>query len=282
MSRPSSPPSPPPTPRPRASSSPPMPSPSSLPWCCRPGDRCRGQQGNAGLFRLADTPEKMVALGLERITELIRTIGLYRTKARNVLALSHELLSRFGGEVPADRAALESPRRRPEDRQCCPQHRLRRADHRRRHAPVPRRQPHRPRPGRRRSRWRRIMQVVPENISARPSLADPARRYVCKARKPECYRCLIAAWCRFTPRRRPPLAGTGRRCAEPVSRLCPPRTGTWGTDGRWLTHNSTCSPSAMRSSTSSRRSSRPSSSPRAWTRASCISSMPSARPISTS
>ena len=60
------------------------------------------------LFKLADTPEKMAALGVERITELIKTIGLYRTKAKNVLALSQQLIERFGGEVPADREALES------------------------------------------------------------------------------------------------------------------------------------------------------------------------------
>jgi endonuclease-3 len=59
------------------------------------------------LFALADTPEKMVALGEERVQELIKTIGLYRTKARNVIALSRALLEKHGGKVPHDRAALE-------------------------------------------------------------------------------------------------------------------------------------------------------------------------------
>jgi endonuclease III len=59
------------------------------------------------LFALADTPEKMLALGEERVAELIRTIGLYRTKARNVVALSRILVEHCGGEVPRDRAALE-------------------------------------------------------------------------------------------------------------------------------------------------------------------------------
>lgn len=60
------------------------------------------------LFELADTPEKMLALGEDRVRELIRTIGLYRTKAKNVILLSEKLIGEFGGEVPADRAALES------------------------------------------------------------------------------------------------------------------------------------------------------------------------------
>ncbi len=60
------------------------------------------------LFALADTPEKMVALGVERVTELIRTIGLFRTKAKNVVALSQRLLAEHGGTVPANRDTLET------------------------------------------------------------------------------------------------------------------------------------------------------------------------------
>lgn len=60
------------------------------------------------LFALADTPEKMVALGVEKVTELIRTIGLFRTKARNVVALSEKLIAEHGGQVPADRDTLET------------------------------------------------------------------------------------------------------------------------------------------------------------------------------
>lgn len=60
------------------------------------------------LFAIADTPEKMVALGEEGIREHIKTIGLYRNKAKNVYALSKKLIEDFGGEVPRDRAALES------------------------------------------------------------------------------------------------------------------------------------------------------------------------------
>mgnify|MGYP000997061329 CR=1 FL=1 len=60
------------------------------------------------LFALADTPEKMVALGVAKVTELIRTIGLFRTKAANVVALSEKLIAEYGGTVPADRDALET------------------------------------------------------------------------------------------------------------------------------------------------------------------------------
>jgi endonuclease-3 len=60
------------------------------------------------LFALADTPEKMLALGEERVRDLIKTIGLYRNKAKNVIALSRKLIDEFGGDVPRTREALES------------------------------------------------------------------------------------------------------------------------------------------------------------------------------
>src|SRR6516225_6892033 len=50
------------------------------------------------LFAVADTPEKMLALGEERVQEMIRTIGLYRGKARNLIALSGQLIEEHGGE----------------------------------------------------------------------------------------------------------------------------------------------------------------------------------------
>ena len=60
------------------------------------------------LFALADTPEAMLALGEDRVRDLIRTIGLYRTKARNVVALSRRLVETYGGQVPRSREDLES------------------------------------------------------------------------------------------------------------------------------------------------------------------------------
>jgi endonuclease-3 len=60
------------------------------------------------LFRVADTPETMLALGEEGLIPYIRTIGLYRTKAKNVIRLSQILVEQYGGEVPSSRAALQS------------------------------------------------------------------------------------------------------------------------------------------------------------------------------
>ena len=60
------------------------------------------------LFALADTPQKMVALGEDKVRDYIKTIGLFRNKAKNVIALSQLLLERHGGEVPAEREALEA------------------------------------------------------------------------------------------------------------------------------------------------------------------------------
>ncbi|MFO1099828.1 MAG: endonuclease III [Xanthobacteraceae bacterium] len=59
------------------------------------------------LFASADTPGKMVALGEQRVQDFIKTIGLYRTKARNVIALSRQLIAEHGGMVPPVREALE-------------------------------------------------------------------------------------------------------------------------------------------------------------------------------
>jgi endonuclease-3 len=60
------------------------------------------------LFALADTPEKMAALGEERVRDLIKTIGLFRTKAKNVIALSEKLIAEHGGAVPNTREALQA------------------------------------------------------------------------------------------------------------------------------------------------------------------------------
>lgn len=60
------------------------------------------------LFREVRTPEAMIALGEERLVEHIRTIGLYRNKAKNVMALSRILVEQYDGEVPSSRAALQS------------------------------------------------------------------------------------------------------------------------------------------------------------------------------
>ena len=60
------------------------------------------------LFALADTPEQMIKLGEARVRDLIKTIGLFRTKAKNLIALSQKLVAEHGGKVPHDREALEA------------------------------------------------------------------------------------------------------------------------------------------------------------------------------
>ncbi|MFN2473327.1 MAG: endonuclease III, partial [Sphingomicrobium sp.] len=60
------------------------------------------------LFAIADTPRKMLVLGEAALREQIKTIGLFNTKARHVIALSQQLVDRFDGEVPRDRDALET------------------------------------------------------------------------------------------------------------------------------------------------------------------------------
>ena len=60
------------------------------------------------LFAKANTPRAMLALGVDGLADCIRSIGLYRGKARNIIATSRILIDQHGGEVPADRAALEA------------------------------------------------------------------------------------------------------------------------------------------------------------------------------
>ena len=60
------------------------------------------------LYAVANTPAKVLALGLDELTDSLRTIGLYRTKARNLLETCRLLVERHGGQVPGDRASLEA------------------------------------------------------------------------------------------------------------------------------------------------------------------------------
>jgi endonuclease-3 len=65
-------------------------------------------KATSALFVLADTPEKMAALGEARVRDLVKTIGLFRTKAKNVVELSRRLVAEHGGQVPRSREALEA------------------------------------------------------------------------------------------------------------------------------------------------------------------------------
>lgn len=65
-------------------------------------------KATASLFKVANTPKKLFALGEEGLKPYIRTIGLYQTKAKNLIGLARQLLELHGGEVPAEREALEA------------------------------------------------------------------------------------------------------------------------------------------------------------------------------
>jgi endonuclease-3 len=153
-----------------------------------------------GLFAEADTPAAMLALGEEGIRERIKTIGLFRNKAKNVVALCRMLIERFGGAVPADRASLESlpgvGRKTAnvvlneafgEGTIAVDTHVFRVAN---RTGLAPGRTAE--------EVERRLMEVVPESYrrGAHHWLILHGR-YVCKARRPECWRCVIRDPCEF-------------------------------------------------------------------------------------
>ncbi len=170
------------------------------------------------LYRVANTPAAIAALGEERLAEYIKTIGLFRTKARNVVRLSQLLIERHGGTVPRDRDALEAL------------------------------------PG----VGRKTANVVLNTAFGEPTIAvdthifrvanrthlapgdtveeveerlqkftpDEFRkdahhwlilhgRYICKARTPECWRCPIAQWCEYRPKSPAPRAPAKLRPGMP-------------------------------------------------------------------
>ena len=156
-----------------------------------------------GLFAVADTPEKMLALGEEGVAAHIRTIGLWRNKAKNVIALSQLLIEEFGGEVPATREDLT---RLPgvgrktanvvlneafgQPTIAVDTHIFRVSN---RTGLAPGKTPDEVEAG--------LERVTPEDFKhgAQHWLILHGR-YVCKARKPECWRCAIAELCRFRPK----------------------------------------------------------------------------------
>lgn len=152
------------------------------------------------LFKRASTPAQMVALGEPGLQDFIRTIGLFRTKARNIVQLAQLLVQRHGGEVPGDRAALEAlpgvGRKTAnvvlniafgEPTIAVDTHIFRVAN----------------RTGLAPGKdvvevERRLEKFTPEEFlrNAHHWLILHGR-YVCKARRPECWRCPIKPWCEF-------------------------------------------------------------------------------------
>ena len=155
------------------------------------------------LFEIADTPEKMLALGEAGVASHIKTIGLWRNKAKNVIALSEMLLSEFDGEVPRTRDELT---RLPgvgrktanvvlneafgQPTIAVDTHIFRVSN---RTGLAPGKDPDQVEQG--------LERVTPDEfkLGAHHWLILHGR-YVCKARKPECWRCAIADLCKFKPK----------------------------------------------------------------------------------
>jgi endonuclease-3 len=165
------------------------------------------------MFPVANTPRQIVALGEEGVADYIKTIGLYRTKAKNVIATCHICSSATAAKCRPIARRSRPAGRRPQDRQRRAEHRVRRADDRGRHAHLPRREPHGP--GARQGRAGRRAAL---EIHAEEFLHDAHHwlilhgRYVCKARKPNAGTARSSR-CAFG-RRRHRLASERRRPAD--------------------------------------------------------------------
>jgi len=170
------------------------------------------------LFAVADTPAKMVALGEEGVKAHIKTIGLFNTKAKNVIALSQKLLDDYGGKVPRDRAALETlpgvGRKTAnvvlntafgQETFAVDTH-IFRVCNRTRLAPG----------------------KTPLDVELGLEKAVPAPfrrgahhwlilhgRYICKARRPKCWRCPVIDLCPYEPKTPPPATSRSARSASP-------------------------------------------------------------------
>ena len=162
------------------------------------------------LFAVADTPEKMAALGEERLAEKIKTVGLYRTKAKNIIALSRAIVERHGGETPRNREALEAlpgvGRKSAnvvlntvfgEPTLAVDTHVFRVAN---RLAIAPGKTPREVEDG--------LMRVVPDRflLHAHHWLILHGR-YVCMARKPLCSVCVVVDLCPYEPKNLPQTSG---------------------------------------------------------------------------
>jgi endonuclease-3 len=156
------------------------------------------------LFPRANTPERMLALGLPALTEAIRTIGLYRTKAKNLHETCRILVERHGGRVPRSREALEAlpgvGRKTAnvvlnvafgEPTMAVDTHIFRVAN---RTGLAPGRNPLE-------VEKKLLKRVPPDYLVDAHHWLILHGRYVCKARQPLCSQCGVAAWCDAAPRR---------------------------------------------------------------------------------
>jgi endonuclease-3 len=171
------------------------------------------------LFPLADTPEKMLALGEERIREQIKTIGLFNTKAKNLVLMAQQLLERHGGEVPRDRLLLQElagvGRKTAnvvlniafgEAAIAVDTHVFRVAN---RTGLAPGKNP-------------LEVETKLEKVTPAPFLLHAHHwlilhgRYTCKARTPECWRCPIVELCRYRAKKLEPPRSSSAASADPT------------------------------------------------------------------
>ena len=171
------------------------------------------------LFAEADTPEKMVALGEAHVRDRIKTIGLFNTKAKNVIALSEALIAEHGSEVPEDRDALEAL---PGVGRKTANVVLNTAFGHETFAV----DTHIFRLGNRTGLARGKTPLAVERALDK-AVPQPFRlhahhwlilhgRYICKARTPECWRCNVADLCAFKPKTPPPATRKGAATATGV------------------------------------------------------------------
>jgi endonuclease-3 len=171
------------------------------------------------LFPLADTPAKMLALGEERVREQIKTIGLFNTKAKNLIFMAQQLIERHGGEVPRDRAALEQlagvGRKTAnvvlniafgEPTIAVDTHVFRVAN----------------RTGLAPGKTPLEVEAKLEKVTPAPFLLHAHHwlilhgRYICKARAPDCWRCPLVELCRYRPKRLAPPKTSSAATAAPI------------------------------------------------------------------
>ena len=169
------------------------------------------------LFRTVDTPERMVALGEEALKTHIKTIGLFNTKAKNVIALSERLIAEHGGRVPASREALESlpgvGRKTAnvvlntafgEETFAVDTHIFRVAN---RTGLAPGKNP-------------LEVELKLEKVTPQPFRRGAHHwlilhgRYICKARKPECWRCPVFDLCAYEPKTPGPTSKSARSASR--------------------------------------------------------------------
>jgi endonuclease III len=159
------------------------------------------------LFKTVNTPQAMLDLGEERFRDAIRTIGLFNTKAKNVVALSQALVERHGGEVPGDMEALQKlpgvGRKTANVVMNCAfgaetfavDTHVFRVSNRTGLAP---------------GKTPLEVELKLDRVTPPPFRRDAHHllilhgRYVCKAARPECWRCVIADLCRYQPKTPPP------------------------------------------------------------------------------